>query len=81
MKAIITKYIGPSNCRGSRIKATDTEHNQITISYDDSLNSDQAHMKAAIALCGKMKWPANLIGGGVKDGYVFVFADSTPRNC
>ena len=80
MKGIITKYIGPTNYRGSRIKATDTDGNSITISYDHSLNHDQAYLKAAIALCNKMKWKTNLIGGGIQNGYVFVFANSTPRN-
>lgn len=80
MKAILTKYIGPSNTRGSRIKATDTDGNQITISYDHELNSDQAHLKAAIALCEKMEWSTDIIGGGLKDGYAFVFSRSQPRN-
>ena len=34
MKAIITKYIGPTDTRGSRIKASDEDGNSITIGYD-----------------------------------------------
>ncbi len=76
MKAIITKYLGPTNYRGSRIKATDTDRNTITISYDAALRHDDAYAAAAIALCKKMGWTGSLIGGGTKTGMVFVFEHS-----
>ena len=81
MKAIRTKYYGPGNVRGSRIKATSGEHGQTVIqSYDDSLNSSQAHAKVARALCDKMGWKGELIGGGFPDGtMVWVFAQSMDR--
>jgi hypothetical protein len=80
MKAITTRYIGPSNTRGSRITATAEGGNRVVISYDPALNSDGAHMKAAITLCEKMGWGTDIIGGGTDNGYVFVFSKSTPRN-
>ena len=81
MKAIITKYLPCTNYKGSRIKATDTRKNHVTIPYPYELNTDEAHLKAALALCKKIGWSTNLIGGGLENGnYVFVFADSTPRN-
>jgi hypothetical protein len=75
MKAIQTKYIGPTNFRGSRIKASDGDKNSITISYPYELSGEDVHRKAAEALRDKMGWTGNLIGGGLKNGYVFVFTD------
>jgi hypothetical protein len=76
MKAISTKYIGPTIYRGSRIKAFDSDNNQVTIPYPYELSGEDVHRKAAEALRDKMGWNGNLIGGGTKDGYVFVFAEA-----
>jgi hypothetical protein len=73
MKAIKTQYKGPTDTNGSRIIASDTQGNRITIPYDYSVNSDQAHEIAAYALCKKMNWTGKLIGGGLKDCMVWVF--------
>ncbi len=73
MKAISTKYIGPTNTRGSRIKAFDCDNNAVTIPYPYELSGEDVHRKAAEALRDKMGWTGELIGGGTKDGYVFVF--------
>jgi len=64
MKAIRTRYHGPTNTRGSRISATDSDGNRVTISYDYSLNSDKLHEKAAYTLMEKMMWPNEVVGGG-----------------
>lgn len=73
MKAIITKYIPCGNVRGSRIKASDDDKNSITIPYPYELSGEDVYRAAAIALCKKMNWSTDLIGGGLKNGYVFVF--------
>jgi hypothetical protein len=75
-RAIVTKYIGPSNTKGSRIKAT-AAAGSVTISYDDSLNSENAHAKAAEALANKFGWPGHWHMGGLPDdrGYCFVSTD------
>lgn len=73
MKAISTKYIGPTNVRGSRIKAYDSDNNQVTIGYPHELSGEDVYRKAAEALRDKMGWTGELIGGGTRDGYVFVF--------
>lgn len=86
MNAITTKYIGATDFKGSRIKATAGNGQTVTISYPHEYNSEDAHAQAAIALCIKMNWlPTDrfednqwehdaLVGGGTKDGYAFVFA-------
>lgn len=73
MKAIVTKYHGPTDTRGARITADDGDGNRITISYPYELSGEDVHRKAAEALRDKMGWTGNLIGGATKDGYAFVF--------
>lgn len=72
MIAIETKYLGPTNTKGSRIKATGNGHS-VTISYPYELSGEAVHRKAAQALADKMNWPGRLIGGATRSGYVFVF--------
>ena len=74
--AIQTKYLPPTNTRGSRYKAFTESGRHITIQPSDSLSSEQNHRAAALALCAKMAWDADgddLIEGGTKEGYVYVF--------
>lgn len=75
-QAIVTKYIGPSNTKGSRIKAT-AAPGSITLHLDHSLNSEQNHAAAALALATKYKWRGTWYGGGMPNysGYVFVSTD------
>lgn len=82
MVAIQTKYIGPSNVKGSRVKAFTCNGVSKTISYDQGLDSRDAHFKAAMALADKCGWTREtwfkkfmLCEGGVKDGYVWVLVE------
>lgn len=77
MKAIFTKYHGPTNTRGSRISASDEDGNRITISYPHELSGEDVHRKAAQALCDKMGWTGEMVAGGHSKGYVFVFTGRT----
>ncbi len=56
--AIVTKYLGPTNTLGSRVKATDGT-NSVLLPYDHRLTPDGNHYAAARALCGH----DNLVGG------------------
>lgn len=73
-QAIQTKYIGPTNTKGSRIKAT-AFGGSVTVSYDDALSQEKNHQAAAIALAEKLGWSGAIHGGGTLTGYVFVFPD------
>lgn len=58
MQVIFTKYQGPTNYRGSRVKAwvpdESPEHREsVTLSWDDALNTDENHNAALRALCAK----------------------------
>ena len=72
MVAIMTKYLGPTNTRGSRIKAYTANGQSVTVSWDHALDADENHENAARVLIEKMKWPNEIIGGATKEGYAFV---------
>jgi hypothetical protein len=83
MVGIHTKYIAPSNVRGSRIKAYtadwgDCKGFSVTIPYDHSLDGVNVHFKAVKALVEKHNLDWNLDGmryGDSSDGrgYSFCF--------
>ena len=74
MKAIHTKYFGPTNYHGSRIRAKDGAKHSITIPYPHELSGEEVYRKAAEALRDKMGWEGYLTGGWLQEGeYVFVF--------
>ncbi len=81
MQTIETKYVGPSNVRGSRIIATASgAGHRVIISYDSALSSEDAHAKGATALCTKLGWEGKLIAGHTKTGMVWVFDEGlSPR--
>lgn len=83
MQAIQTKRLGWTNSRPSRVKAESSSGHKITLSWDEcqdgNRSDEEAHGYAASVLVQKLGWftaTNYLIGGGFKDGYVFVFSDS-----
>lgn len=74
MKAIVTKYRGPTDRRGSRITAK-ADGASVAVPY--KYGSHNPHHDAALALCRKMGWTGDLICGGMPDGdgNVYVFAN------
>lgn len=78
MQAIETKYLGPTDTRGSRIKAvTANGKHSLTVSYDDALSSEDAHGSAAMALAVKIGWTGEMVAGSTRTGYVFVWTAGT----
>lgn len=74
MKAITTRYAGPTNTRGSRIIASEPDGKRLTLSYDSSLDSETNHRVAAEALRDKLGWTGSLVGGYIGQGrYAWVF--------
>lgn len=74
-QAITTKYCGPTNTRGARIKVSCTAAT-IYVPWDDALATDDNHTSAAYALCRQLNWESigKLQTGVVKSGdYVHVF--------
>ena len=61
MNAAATKYIGPTNTHGARIKAR-CAAGSITVGFDYALNEDERHLGAANALVKKLGWTADFYG-------------------
>ena len=61
-QAIQTRYFGPSNVRGSRIKAF-ADAGSVTLSWDHRLNPEGNHIAAAKTLASKLGWHGNYFGG------------------
>jgi hypothetical protein len=76
-QSISTRYIGPTNTRGSRVKARSSSGLSITLSWDDTLDSPANHTSAARALAVKLSWCGTWVGGASPDdrGYVYVNDD------
>jgi hypothetical protein len=74
-QAITTKYIGPRNVRGSRVKATSSSGLSVTIGWDDELDTDANHIAAARALATKLNWSGQWVAGATAAGCVFVNVD------
>lgn len=78
MQAIITKFYGPTNHKGSRMKAT-CDAGTVWMSYEYGLNIDGNHAKAAKMLIDKLGWNTDYYGelvmGGLpgNQGYAHVF--------
>jgi hypothetical protein len=71
-QAIETYYIGPSNVKGSRIKAKTASGISVTLGYDSALSIAENHSAACKALVDKLNWGGVWLGGGSKRGYYFV---------
>ena len=80
MKAILTKYHGATDHKGSRISASDEDGNKITIPYPYELSGEECHRAAAEALCAKMQWAGDMVCGSLKNNYVFVFTGPIKRS-
>lgn len=76
MQAITTKYLGPTNNRGARVKAK-CQAGSVTIAWDHSKDSDENHDAAAKALAVKLGWLGVWHGGALPDatGYCYVLSN------
>ncbi len=77
MQSIICKYLGPTNTKPARIKATASGGaGSITVSHDTSFNVDHDAMRAAGALMVKLGWTGELVQDEPRPGYwVHVFTN------
>lgn len=79
-QAIITKYFGPGNVRGSRISA-EARAGKVYVSYDHALDLIDNHKAAAVALIKKVGWEDAARERGIAHGvlpngdHVHVFID------
>lgn len=80
MQAIRVRYFGPTNVRGSRLKA-DCASASITIDYPHEYSGEECYRQACNALVAKCGWTEKagypkMVGGQLASGeYVFVFCE------
>lgn len=74
-QAIITKFLSPTDFKGSRVKATAAE-GSITLAWNHEHSPEWNHEFAAMALMNKFGWDRDNapLGGSLPDssGYAFV---------
>jgi hypothetical protein len=69
MQAIITKFLCPTNFRGSRYQAK-CEAMTVTVAADHALNAEENHL----AVCKAAQWTKPKASGQIPSGeYVHVF--------
>jgi len=61
MKAIQTKYLGPTNTKLSRVKAF-VDGNSVVLSWDYSIGCEANHIAAAETLRVKQGWTGKFYG-------------------
>lgn len=77
-RAIRTRYVGATDFRGSRIiaDAGDTA-SRVTLHWDHTLNVEQNHATAGMAVVKKMGWDSEyhtpITGGEFGNAYYWVF--------
>lgn len=76
-QAIETKYFGPTNHRGARVKAS-AQAGSVTIPWDDALDVVANHAAAARALIRKYDWQEHgkWFGGANVDGTGYTFVNA-----
>jgi len=75
MQTIMTKYLGPTDTKGPRVKAmTSSGHrgSTYTVGWDHSLDVEGNHTQVAQLLLDKLGWKGDWRMGGLTTGFVFV---------
>lgn len=80
LQAITTKYLPPTNHRGSRIKAT-AQAGSLTVGWDDALGPAENHHAAAEALARRYGWETSGWASGVGAYGLLVFVRVPTEDC
>ncbi len=80
LQAITTRYLGPTDHRGSRVKAT-AQAGSITVGLDYALGQDENHHAAAEALAKRYGWETDGWASGVGADGRFVFVRVPKGDC
>lgn len=68
MYVIVTKYLGYTDTKSSRIKATTNDKQSVTIEYDQGLSQQSNHDNAAHKLALKLNRKGSYVRGAHPDG-------------
>ena len=80
-QGITTRYLGPTNIKGSRIKAVARRadawgpEQNITAPLDYALSTEQNHTRVAHLLAVKLGWTGLWVGGGNAPGNGFCYVN------
>lgn len=55
MQAIVTRYLGPTDTKGARVKAA-CEAGSLTVSWSYAIGTEENHDRAAHALAERLGW-------------------------
>lgn len=77
-QGIQTKYCGPTNSRGARVKVW-AQAGVKYIPWDHALNADENHRAAAKAFAAEWEWHGRWIGGALPDGTGYLFVNDTSK--
>ncbi len=77
--AIVTKYLPPTNHRGSRIKVWHSDAKSLTVSWDYELDVAENHAQAVQTYLDHMEWKGTWTVGAIDTGYVAVFNPDSPK--
>lgn len=73
MQTVETKFLGPTDSRGSRVKAK-AEAGSVTLSWDHALGLEENHDAAARALIVKLEWTEReWVRGSAQNGSGYVY--------
>jgi hypothetical protein len=56
LQGVLTRYLGPTNNRGTRVKAVTPSGDALTVPWDYSQGESENHRTAAVALLEKLGW-------------------------
>jgi hypothetical protein len=73
---IVTRYIGPTDHRPGRIRATSGSGKRLTVPWNHAAGILENHAAAAAALADRLRIAGSLVGGGLAGdggGYAFAF--------
>lgn len=73
-QAIHTKYIGPTNHKGARVKAYG-QAGAVTVGWDHALDTQGNHNRAVVAFLESFKWGGTWVNGGSADDVGFVYVE------
>ena len=77
-QAITTRYLGPTNHRGSRILAT-CSAGRLTHDWNHALNTEDNHREAAQALIAKLGWTRDHFRRGARRAWAMGSVDHAPK--
>jgi len=73
MQYIETKYLSPTNTKGSRIKATTSYgKDSLIVPWNYGLELEENFAHAAMKLAKRLGWTGEYVCGGSENGCVFV---------